>query len=103
MLTSISKIQLPDRPYHTSVSGDGRRFAACAPSGKCRLFDNDLRQLDEIDLGSGTAWVQLDESGALLLVGFSSQIRGYATAGNISRSFELPISGTSSRCCAFNA
>lgn len=69
MLTQIRKVQLPDRPFHTSVSGDGRRFTACSPPGKCRFFDNDLRLLDEIDLGAGVDWVQLDESGSLLLSG----------------------------------
>jgi hypothetical protein len=102
MLRSIAKLQLPDRPYHTSVSGDGRRFAACSPSGKCRLFDNDLRQLDEIKLGARVDWVQLDEAGALLLVGRASHVDGYGTAGNIHRSFQLSIPGTSGQCCVFN-
>jgi hypothetical protein len=102
MLTSIAKLQLPYRAFYTSVSGDGRRFAACSPSGTCRLFDNDLRQLDEIELGAGVAWVQLDESGALLLVGFASHIDGYSTSGNTSRSFQLSIPETSFQCCVFN-
>jgi hypothetical protein len=102
MLKSIAQLQLPDRPYHNSVSGDGRRFAACSPLGKRRSFDNDLRQLDEIDLGAGVDWVQLDESGALLLVGFVSHIDVYTTSGNISRLFDLPIPGTSFWCCVFN-
>ena len=102
MLKPISKVQLPDRAYHASVAANGRRFATCSPSGKCRLFDNDLRQLDEAKLGAGVAWVQLDETGALLLVGFASHIDGYATSGKLSRSFKLPIPGTSTQCCAFN-
>jgi hypothetical protein len=46
--------------------------------------------------------VQLDESGALLLVGFASHIDGYTASGNISRSLELSIPRTSSQCCLFN-
>jgi hypothetical protein len=102
MLKSISKLQLPDRPWHTSVSGDGRRFAACTRSGKCRLFDDDLRQLDEIELGAGVEWVQLDESGALLLIGFTSHIAGYTTSGNISRSFVHSLPRWSFQSCVFN-
>jgi hypothetical protein len=103
MLKPIGKLQLTDRPYHTSVSDDGRRFAACVQSGKCRFFDNDLRQLDEIDLGVGVAWVQLNETGSILLVGFQDHINGYATVGNIAALFRLPVRRTSGLCCVFKS
>lgn len=103
MLRPIRKLQLADRPYHTSVSDDGTCFAACAPSGKCWLFDNDLTQLDVANFGAGVIWVQLNESGSLLLVGYESHIDGYATAGNIAPVFKLPAPGTSGPCCAFKS
>lgn len=102
MLKPICKLSLPDRAFrHTSVSADGRRFVACSQAGKCRLFDNDLRQLDEIDLGAGVQWVKLDETGARLIVGFQDHIDGYVTSGNISRSTRLVVVGTSTECCVF--
>jgi hypothetical protein len=101
MLKSISTVQLPDRPYHAAVSGDGRRFAASSPAGTCRLFDDDLRQLDEIELGAGVDWLQLDETGAILLVGFASHIEGYATSGIIAPSSKLSVPGTSFASCVF--
>lgn len=103
MLKPIATLSLPDRPYHTSVSADGRRFAACSPSGTCRLFDHNLRQIDEIELGAGVGWVQLDAAGTLLLVGFESHIDAYTTSANRSHSFALSIPGTSTQCCAFHA
>jgi len=103
MLAQIRQVRLPDRPFHTSVSGDGRRYVACSPEGRCRLFNEDLRQLDEIDLGAGVEWVQLDECGAMLLVGFSSHIDGFTASPNVSHSFKLAVSGTSFQSCVFRS
>ena len=58
MLKSVTTLQLADRPYHTAVSGDGRRFTASSPAGTCRLFNDELRQIDEIELGAGVDWLQ---------------------------------------------
>jgi hypothetical protein len=102
VLKSISTLQLPDRPYHTAVSGDGQRFATCSPTGTFRLFDDGLRQLDEIELGAGVEWLQLDETGVLLLLGFANHIDGYTTAGNLSPSFDLSVPGTSVASCVFH-
>ena len=99
MLKLIRKVQLTDRPYYASVSGDGRRFAASAPSGNCCFFDNDLRQLDEAELGTGIMWLQLNETGSLLLVGYEDHIAGFATAGNIVPLFKLAIRRCSDPCC----
>jgi hypothetical protein len=103
MLKPIRKLQFPGRPYHASVSDDGRRFAACTPSGKCRLFDNDLSQLDEVNLGANVAWLQLNPTGSILLVGFRDRIDGFTTDGNIVPSFKLAVQGTSGPCCAFSS
>jgi len=100
-LKPICKLQLNDRPYHSTVSADGRRFAACASSGKCWLFDNDLRQLDEVTLGAGVQWIQLNKIGSLLLVGFQARIDVHATSPKIAPLFKLPVPGTSSQCCVF--
>ena len=100
----ISAQQFPhDRAFfHTAVSTDGRRFVACSKVGTCRLFDMDLRQLDEIDLGTGVRWVQLDETGGQLFVGFHGHIDGYVTAGNVSRFLRLTAVRTSTECCVCN-
>ena len=107
MLKPICKFSLPEQTQRaflsTSVSADGRRFVTCSKVGKCRLFDNDLRQLGEIDLGAGVQWVQLDETGSRLFVGFYDHIDGYVTAGNISRAFGLAVIGTSGQCCVFRS
>lgn len=99
MLKLIRKLILTDRPYYTSVSGDGKRFAACARSGKCWLFDHDLRQLAEMDFGNGVMWVQLDGTGSVLLVGFQDHIEGFATVGNLASLFKLAVRGASDPCC----
>jgi hypothetical protein len=65
------------------------------------LFDDDLRQLDEIDLGAGVEWVQLNETGSVLVVGFQDRIEGFATAGNIAPLFKFATLGTSDPCCTF--
>jgi WD40 repeat protein len=98
ILTPIRRLQLADRPYITSVSDNGKRIAVCSQSGRCCLFDEDLRQLYETDFGAGVDWVQLNESGSLLLVGFRSHIEGYTTAGNITPVLKLAAPGTSDPC-----
>ena len=103
MLRPIRKLEIPFRPIHTSVSEDGRRFAVCAPSGNCWLFDDDLKQLDEMEFGAGVAWLQLNETGSVLLVGFQDHIDGFTTAGNIASLFKLAARGTSSCGCAFRS
>jgi hypothetical protein len=103
MLKLIRKLRLADRPYHTSVSDDGTRLVIGSPAGKCWLFDTDLRQLDEIDFGVDVTWVQLNETGSVLLAGFQDHIDGFTTAGNIARSFKLPAPGTSGPCCVFRS
>jgi hypothetical protein len=54
-------------------------------------------------LGAGVQWVQLDETGSRLFVGFYDHIDGYVTAGNISRAFGLAVIGTSGQCCVFRS
>jgi hypothetical protein len=103
MLKPIRKLRLSDRPFYTSVSGDGRRFAACAESGKCWLFDNDLRQLDTMDFGAGVRWIQFDETGSVLLAGYEDHIDGFAAAGNITPLLTLAAAGTTAPCCAFRS
>lgn len=102
MLRPIQKLRLPDRPHHATVSGNGLRFAACAESGTCWFFDNDLRQLDEFRFGTGVTWMQLNETGSLLLVGFDDHVDGFATTGNITPKLKLPLQGTSDPCCVFS-
>jgi hypothetical protein len=101
MLHPIRNLQLTDRPYFTEVSGDGLRVVMATRSGKCDLFDHNLQPLDEINLGTGVAWLQLNETGSILLVGFAGYIDGYATAPRIAHSFRLEVAETSSGCCVF--
>jgi WD40 repeat protein len=92
---------LSDGLYHSAVSADGRRFAGCSPSGVCRLFDEDLRQLDEVRPPGKVGSVQLSHDGSLLVVGLPDGIHGYKVAGNGSPSFTLPVRGTSLDPCVF--
>jgi hypothetical protein len=94
---------LPDRPFRTSVAADGRRFVVCSPQGHCRLFDDGLRQLDEIKLAAGVTWLQLNDTGTLLLVGFPNHIDGYATSPDLARFLRIPVAGTSGDSCVFKS
>lgn len=99
MLKLIRKLLLPDRPYFDSVSGDGKRLAICTRSGKCRLFDDDLSQLDEMDFGGNITWICLNETGSVLLVGFQDHIEGFTTTGNIAPLFQLGARNTTDPAC----
>lgn len=103
MLKPIRKLVLTDRPYYTSVSDDGRRFAVCTRSGKFLLFDHDLKQLDDRDFGDGVRWLRLDETGSLLVMGFQDHLEGFATAGNISPLFKLAVRRVSDPCCVLRS
>ena len=104
MLTQIRSLRLPIKGLYTSVSDDGRRLVVYSRDGICRLFDDDLRQLDEIEFEDGAEWVKLDESGSQLLVGHESHIDAYTTLGNFSHSFRLAAPGTSTvDCCVFKS
>jgi hypothetical protein len=103
MLTPIRKLRLPDRPYHTSVSNDGKRFAICTKSGECCMFDNDLRQIGEMNFGAGVESIQLNTTGSLFIVGFHNRIEGYTSVGNFEPSFKLPVPKTASPSCSFIA
>jgi hypothetical protein len=103
MLRPIRKVCLAERPYYTAVSGDGQRFAACARSGKCWFFDNNLKQLDETQLGPGIQWIQLNKTGSEILVGFDNRIDAFNTTGNIAAAFALPVRGATGSCCAMGS
>ena len=101
MLIPIRHLSVPDGRVHFSASGDGHHFAICTPSGNCRLFDHDLIQTCEIEVGGGVEWIQLADTGRFILAGRATRIDGYALSGDNSPRFSLPVSGTSFACCAF--
>lgn len=53
--------------------------------------------------GAGVEWLQLDECGAVLLVGFPGHIDAFVTSPNISHSFKLVVSGTSFHSCVIRS
>lgn len=103
MLRLIRKIELADRPFHTSVSEDGRRFVACTKSGKLWLFDNDLRQLCEMKCRNDVMWVQLNEDGSVLLIGYEDHIAAYATGDGFAPIFKLGSRMTHTDCSVFRS
>src|ERR1044071_1439193 len=103
MLKLIRSLALPDQLHCCAVSADGRRVVACSKSGACYLFDQELRELDQMGPQAKVEWVQLNDDGSLLLLGFSDHIDGYNLAGGISRLLTFPIAGTSLFPCVFSS
>ncbi len=94
----IRSLRLAERPYHAAVSADGRRFVACAQSGRCWFFDHNLRQLDDVHVGAGVRWVLLNKHGSVLVVCFQDHIAGFAASDDMAPLFNLPMVGDSSHC-----
>lgn len=49
-------------------------------------------------MGAGLQWIQLNESGFLLVAGFADHVSGFSTAGNLTPVFRLPIGNSTDRC-----
>jgi len=67
------------------------------------LFDRDLTVINEIDVGIGVKWIQLDDTGGRVLVGRVTGIDVYPLTGSDGGAprVAIPVGGTSSLGCVF--
>jgi hypothetical protein len=87
-----------------AASADGRRFVAWSGAGGCVLFDDGLREVARLDVGSRAQSVQLNDDGSLLVVGVGDAIEAYdlGRGGKRARALTLPVRGAWSVWpCAF--